>query len=237
MQKILLLGGTTEARELARILSTRDDLDATISLAGLTSQVSEFGLKKRIGGFGGIDGLCDYIRTEQVDMLIDATHPYAEQMSHHAAMAAKRAGIKRLALERPPWIAQEGDDWHHFKNWDDLIRAIPKGARVFLTAGQDGIKALNRPRDFEVMARVMEQPHPIPDNIEWIKSPPLATMHAEAELMQQHSITHLVSKNSGGQMAKLEAARTLSIPVFLLARPPMPQGETYPDIESLLAHL
>ena len=237
MKSILLLGGTMEARILAEALSGRDDVVATISLAGATSAPPEFGLKNRIGGFGGIDGLCDYIRDENIDILIDATHPYAEQMSRHAAVAAKRTGITRLVLYRPSWNAEDGDDWHGFAEWNDLIEAIPQGAVVFLAAGQDGMKAFDRPRDFDVVARALERPDGLSRDITLIKSLPLKSAEDEAELMKQHGITHLVSKNSGGNasIAKLKAARMLGLPVFMLARPPMPEGETYPDTDAILA--
>lgn len=239
MKNILLLGGTADARIVAKSLAQRDDVRAIISLAGVTSTPPDFGLEKRIGGFGGVEGLCNYIRVEKIDVLIDATHPYAVHMSRHAALAADETGITRLALERPQWHASDGDHWTEYGDWDDLFNAIPQDARVFLTAGQDGMRAFDRPRGFTVLARALEEPQGLNHDVELIKSLPLKSAEEEIALLSQYRITHLVSKNSGGRssMAKLDAARHLGIPVLMLARPPMPEGKTYPDAGALLAEL
>ncbi len=239
MMRVLLLGGTQDARMLAKELAGREDINATISLAGVTSNPPDFGLDKRIGGFGGVDGLCSYIRDEGIEVLIDATHPYAEQMSRHAAIAAHETGIKRLALNRPAWQAEDGDDWQEFPTWDNLITALPDDAVVFLAAGQDGMRAFDRPRRFSVLARALEQPEGIIYPITLIQSLPLKTAEDEAELLQGHGITHLVCKNSGGtaSTAKLQAARKLGLPVLMLARPEMPEGPTYPDMHAIMLAL
>jgi precorrin-6A/cobalt-precorrin-6A reductase len=236
MRRILLLGGTLEARQLAEGLAGRDDVKATISLAGVTGAPPDFGLEKRVGGFGGISGLCNYITEEEIDVLIDATHPYAAQMSRHAAEAATKTGIARLCLSRPPWQAGEDDDWREFKTWDDLIAAIPPAARVFLAAGQDGLLAFDRAREFSVLARALTRPEGLRDDITLLRSPPLESAEHEAALFEEHHISHLVCKNSGGtaSSAKLAAARRLGLPVLMLARPQQVPGENFADVDAIL---
>ena len=239
MKNVLLLGGTLEARRLAKALSMRDDIHAIISLAGVTSTPPDFGLEKRIGGFGGIAGLVNYIKAESIDILIDATHPYAQQMSHHAAAASAETGITRLALNRPPWQAGAGDQWQEFPTWDDLFNAIPEDAHIFLAAGQDGMTAFDRDRHFDITARALERPQGLTHDINLIRSLPQAAAEDEIDLFQTHGITHLVCKNSGGtaSTAKLAAARHLGMSVFMLARPPFPAGESFADIDAILSRL
>ncbi len=239
MQRVLLLGGTKDARILAKALAARADIHATISLAGVTSNPPDFGLNKRIGGFGGVDGLCAYIRAEGIKVLIDATHPYAAQMSQHAAWAAAKTGITRLALFRPAWRPEDGDHWREFPTWEDLITALPVDARVFLAAGQDGMRAFDHPHSFEIVARALEYPSGITNPITLIQSLPLKSADDEAALFQENSITHVVCKNSGGtaSTAKLVAARMLGLPVFMLARPTPPDGVFYENAQAIMAAL
>ena len=235
-QKILLLGGTADARIIADRLAETPNLIAEMSLAGVLSKPPKMALPLRIGGFGGIDGLVQYIHDHGITLLIDATHPYAAQMSHHAVMACQKTGIRRLTLWRPPWEAEKEDDWHGFDGWPELINAVPKGARVFMAAGQDGMKALPLTPEFSVVARALAKPEDLPDYVEMIKDLPGKTEDAEADLFQQHQISHIICKNSGGtsSQAKLLAARTLRLPVLMINRPSAPPQPIYPDAGSLL---
>ena len=235
-QKILLLGGTADARIIADRLAETPNLIAEMSLAGVLSKPPKMALPLRIGGFGGIDGLVQYIHDHGITILIDATHPYAAQMSHHAVMACQKTGIRRLTLWRPPWKAEKEDDWHGFDGWPELINAVPKGARVFMAAGQDGMKALPLTPEFSVVARALAKPEDLPDYVEMIKDLPGKTEDAEADLFQQHQISHIICKNSGGtsSQAKLLAARTLRLPVLMINRPSAPPQPIYPDAGSLL---
>ena len=142
-EKILLLGGTREARMIAGLLAKRDDCTAILSLAGVTSSPPDTGLEKRIGGFGGAEKMAAWMQDEAITTLIDATHPYAARISANAAWAAEKTGIRRLCLSRPQWEPEDGDQWQEFDDWSSLAAVIPDGARVFLTAGQDGITALS----------------------------------------------------------------------------------------------
>ena len=235
-QKILLLGGTADARIIADRLAETPNLIAEMSLAGVLSKPPKMALPLRIGGFGGINGLVQYIHDHGITILIDATHPYAAQMSHHAVMACQKTGIRRLTLWRPPWQAEKEDDWHGFDGWPELINAVPKGARVFMAAGQDGMKALPLTPEFSVVARALAKPEDLPDYVEMIKDLPGKTEDAEADLFQQHQISHIICKNSGGSSshAKLLAARTLRLPVLMINRPSAPPQPIYPDAGSLL---
>jgi len=235
-QKILLLSGTADARIIADHLAKTPHLIAEMSLAGVLSKPPKMALPLRIGGFGGIDGLVQYIYDHGITILIDATHPYAAQMSHHAVMACEKTGIRRLTLWRPPWQAEPEDNWHGFADWPELINAVPSGARVFMAAGQDGMKALPQSPEFSVVARALAKPEDLPDYVEMIKDLPGKTPEAEVEIFQQHQISHIICKNSGGtsSQAKLLAARTLRLPVLMINRPSAPPPPIYPDAASLL---
>lgn len=245
-EKILLLGGTREARMIAGLLAKRDDCTAILSLAGVTSSPPDTGLEKRIGGFGGAEKMAAWMQDEAITTLIDATHPYAARISANAAWAAEKTGTRRLCLSRPQWQPEDGDQWQEFDDWDSLAAVIPDGAKVLLTAGQDGITALaaagamagggqNR---FELVARALENPDKSA-GITFIKGLPGKQWQDEAALLTQHAITHLVAKNSGGtsSRAKLVAARHLGVPVLLLARPAPPPPPLYEDVETLMQAL
>ena len=238
-EKVLLLGGTADARLIADHLAKQPDIEAELSLAGVLSQPPKMALPLRIGGFGGVDGLVRYIHDHGITVLIDATHPYAAQMSYHAVMACQRTGIRRFSLWRPPWEAEDDDHWQGFDDWPQLMAAIPEGARVFMAAGQDGMKALPPVPKFSVLARALARPEGLPDHVEMIEDLPGKTPEAEMEIFTNHGISHIICKNSGGtsSQAKLIAARKLGLPVLMINRPSAPPAPIYPDAESLLAAL
>jgi len=239
MRHVLLLGGTFEARQIAARLASRDDVSATLSLAGVTNSPPDPGIPVRIGGFGGPGGLAAYLEDNQITTLIDATHPFASTISANAEKAAGMTGIRRLVLWRPAWQPEAGDRWQEFDDWDDLISAIPDGARVFAAAGQDGMKALGGETRFDILARGLKKPDGLPEHIRFLCGLPGQTDAAEEAVFRDHGITHLVAKNAGGTAsnAKLIAARSLGLPVFLLARPAPPSGEVFDDVARLIAAL
>ena len=245
MQKLLLLGGTLEARQIAVALAgSQKQFQATLSLAGVTSTPSDPGIPVRTGGFGGAEGLADYLAKNEIKVLVDATHPFATHISANAEEACRIADVERFALWRPAWKPVPDDDWTEFRNWPELMAGIPDGARIFLAAGHDGIGAIaNDLRLGEgritCIARAIEEPRDRPSGVEFLKSRPAKTWQEEAELLQGEGVSHLVAKNSGGEAsrAKLDAARQLSLPVLLLARPVPPAKPLYETVEDILAAL
>jgi len=242
LSRILILGGTTEARRLAERLAPRADLDVRLSLAGRTSNPVPHPVPVRVGGFGGAEGLAQYLESERIDRLIDATHPYAAQMSAHAAQAARRAGVPLLALRRPAWQPVAGDRWSEVADTREAARVLGEAPRrVFLALGRNEIAVFAAAPQHVYLVRSV-------DPVE----PPLAVPHAtyirargpfaEADdraLLAAHAIDVVVSKNSGGEAAygKIAAARALGIAVMLLRRPALPEVPAVERIEDAVAWL
>jgi precorrin-6A/cobalt-precorrin-6A reductase len=242
-KRILILGGTTEARELAARLAMRPDLAVTVSLAGRTAQVVEQGAPTRIGGFGGANGLAAYLRQERIDALIDATHPYAARISAHAVAAAAKAGTPLLALRRPPWARVAGDDWTEVADESEAAAALGKESRrVFLALGRKELAPFETaPQHFYLVRSVdpVEPPLAVPDAAYVLERGPF-TDAADRELMETHRIDRLVCRNSGGDAAyaKIAAARALRLPVIMIARPPLPKAaETAASVAEAVAWL
>ena len=246
MRKLLLLGGTHEARQLADAFRKGgpSGFDATLSLAGVTDSPLDPGIPVRTGGFGGADGLAEYLVDAGVEVLVDATHPFAATISANAEKACRKAGVERHVLWRPAWRPGPGDDWTEFTGWGELIAQLPDGARVFLAAGQDGIAALSdhpglADGRISCIARAINRPGEMPAAMDFIEAMPAGTWREEADLFEREEVTHLVAKNAGGaaSRAKLEAAGELGLPVLLLARPAPPSGSLHETVEGLLAAL
>jgi len=218
---VLILGGTTEARALAGVLP-----DGTVisSLAGRTSSPLLPAGEVRIGGFGGVDGLVAFLRERRVDVLVDATHAFAERISANAAAAATAAGIPLLVLRRPGWTEQAGDDWRRVPDLASAAALLPRlGRRIFLTTGRQGIAAFAGLDACWFLARSVEPPAPpMPRQLEVVLDRGPFTVEGESRLLREHRIDVLVSKDSGGSDAKLVAARQQGIPVVLVDRPPAP---------------
>jgi precorrin-6A/cobalt-precorrin-6A reductase len=242
VSRILILGGTTEARQLAERLAPRSDLDVRLSLAGRTSNPVPHPVPVRVGGFGGAEGLAQYLETERIARLIDATHPYAAIMSQNAVQAARLAGVPLLALRRSAWQPVAGDRWTEVADTRAAARAlgdVPR--RVFLALGRNEIVAFEAaPQHFYLVRSV--------DPVE----PPLAVPHAayiqargpfreedDRALLATHAIDVVVSKNSGGGAAygKIAAVRALNIEVILLRRPALPDVPAVERIEDAVAWL
>lgn len=238
---ILLLAGTHEARLLARTLAERfPDTRLTASFAGAVSDLPDLGVPTRVGGFGGAEGLSAYLEAEAVTVLIDATHPFAAQMSRNAVAAAERTRTPLIRLERPAWTAGAGDTWQHFACLEDAAAALPSEARVFLSVGRKDIGLFTHRTDLFGLARMIEPPaEPLPDHWRLILARPPQSAKEEAGLLQGNRISHLVTKNSGGARAhaKIEAARQLGLPVLMIDRPQISGGLVSPNLDGLLGQL
>ncbi|MFJ6408119.1 cobalt-precorrin-6A reductase [Streptomyces hydrogenans] len=222
---VLILGGTTEARVLAGLLAPGTRV--TSSLAGRVAAPRLPAGEVRIGGFGGVEGLAAWVREHAVDAVIDATHPFAERISFHAARAAASAHVPLLALRRPGWVPGDGDDWRDVASLEEAARALDGlGDRVFLTTGRMGLAAFaDRPEWF--LVRSVDAPDaPMPARNEVLLDRGPFTLEGERELIARHGIGVLVTKDSGGAATapKLTAAREAGIPVVVVRRPPVPEG-------------
>ncbi|WP_217170093.1 cobalt-precorrin-6A reductase [Streptomyces sp. AC512_CC834] len=235
---VLILGGTTEARRLAELLAAGPlpGLRVTNSLAGRVSapRTPPPG-EVRVGGFGGAEGLAAWLREHTVDLLVDATHPFAGTIGFHAARAAATAGVPLLALRRPGWTPVEGDVWHDAGSLAEAAALLPAlGRRVFLTTGRMGLAAFADfaasadpadPADLWFLVRSVEAPegHRPPRTEVLLDRGPF-TLDGERELLRRHRIDVLVTKDSGGAATapKLTAAREAGVPVIVVRRPPVP---------------
>lgn len=226
--RVLVLAGTLEARELCRELAELDGIDATASLAGAVSLPSSYPVPVVSGGFGGIEGLASALRHRRVDVLADATHPFAATISFNAVRAAMLAGVRIARLERPPWRAGIRDDWREHPTLAAAVGAIPSGSRVFAPLGAGATRgnaasALAERQDVEFVLRSLEPPVSAPSNniVAHVVSRPNADPDSELDLMRGHRCTHLLCRNSGGSggIAKLKAAAILRMPVHLVSRP------------------
>lgn len=233
---ILILGGTTEARDLADLLCDAGYAPVT-SLAGITRAPAAIRGETRKGGFGGPDGLASYLEEGRFRALIDATHPFAGVISRHAAEAARRCGLPLIRLERPAWTPEPGARWTEVPDNDAALRAVPTGARVLLTIGRKEVMPFLARPDISGVARMIE-PLGNAHGPGWqvlLARPPFG-LDAELQLLGDHGVTHLVTKNSGGEetRAKLTAARIKGVEVVMIRRPPKPPAYTVADPGSLL---
>jgi len=226
MPHILLLGGTTEATALARLLAERN-LSAVLSYAGRTENPRSQPVPVRIGGFGGVDGLARYLRDHQVTHLVDATHPFAATMSAHAGQAAREAGVPLIALTRPAWEPEPGDCWTHAADIDSAVAALNGPARrIMLALGRMHVDAFAAQPQHHYLLRFVDAPErtpALPHHTLVVDRGPFTTPGDQA-LMLGHSIDLVVCKNAGGTgaQAKLLAARALGLPVLMIDRPALP---------------
>jgi precorrin-6A/cobalt-precorrin-6A reductase len=241
-RRILILGGTAEARMLAERLAERKQLDVTLSLAGRTASPARQPVPVRSGGFGGATGLADYLLSARIDALIDATHPYARIISANAVEAARAAHVPMIALRRPPWIAVAGDRWTEVNNVREAVQALGKTPRrVFVTLGRNELAPFTDAPQHHYLIRSVDpiDPQlPLPHVSSITARGPFAA-HEDRALMVAHRIDAVIAKNSGGSATygKIAAARTLGVEVIMLRRPPEPEGPAVETVEEVLAWL
>ena len=239
---ILLLGGTGEANTLATALVERfgDDIVLTSSMAGRTDERGPVAGLVRVGGFGGIDGLTSYLRDTATALVIDATHPFASQISQHAIAASGALGLPLLRLERPSWQPQPGDRWIAVSDMAAAATALaPVARRIWLTTGTAELSALSGLTDAWFLIRTITPP-PVPlplARYELLQARGPFEVAGERDIIRRYRIDTLVTKASGGNAteAKLIAAREAGISVIMIARPILPPAETVPDTAAALA--
>lgn len=224
MATVLILGGTRDARQLAGSLEGNTVIS---SLAGRTTAPLLPPGEVRIGGFGGAEGLAFFLRTRRVDVLVDATHPFAARISANAATASTVTGVPLLVLTRPGWIPGPGDDWRRVRDLERAAAELPglDAERVFLTTGRQEIAAFAAITTCWFLARSVEPPEPpMPQRLEVLLNRGPFTLDGERHILKNRDIDLLVTKDSGGPAPKLQAARERGIPVLMVDRPSAPPG-------------
>lgn len=241
MRHILILGGTLEASALARALADRGER-ATLSYAGRVETPRAQPVPTRSGGFGGVAGLTDYLRTQRITHLIDATHPFAAQMSAHAVQAAEAAGVALIAYTRPAWQPGPGDDWRRVPDIPAAVAALSGPAqRVFLALGRMHLEAFAAQPQHHYLLRLVDAPEglpPLPRHTVVVARGPFSEADDTA-LLRRHAIDLVVAKNAGGTgaAAKLAAARALALPVVMIDRPRIPQRREATTLDAVLGWL
>jgi precorrin-6A/cobalt-precorrin-6A reductase len=213
--------------------------DVISSLAGRTSAPLEIAGEVRAGGFGGVAGLVRYLRDERIDVVVDATHPFAAVMTRHAVEAAAEAGVPVLVLRRPGWVAAVGDDWRRVRDLEEAAAVVPRlGDRVFLTTGRQSVGFFAPVEGVWFLSRSVEMPAaPMPQRLEVVLDRGPFTLDGELRLLRAHRINVLVTKDSGGSAPKLAAARERKIPVVMVDRPPAPDAPAVATVEEAVEWL
>jgi precorrin-6A/cobalt-precorrin-6A reductase len=240
--RVLVLGGTAEASKLASLLAGKSGISSVLSFAGRTKAPRAPEIPYRSGGFGGAEGLVAYLETEGIDVLVDATHPFAEQMSRHAAHAAACVNIPLVCLSRPAWRPEVRDRWICVADMRTAAAALgQEQKRVFLTIGRLQIEAFTAAPQHFYLIRSIEPLEPAPSlprhRVVLGRGP--FTIEAEEKLLREEAIDVIVTKNSGGEatFGKILAARNLVLPVVMVARPQQDARAVLHDPAEVMAFL
>ncbi|KIZ33879.1 cobalt-precorrin-6X reductase [Rhodopseudomonas palustris] len=241
-RRVLILGGTADANRLAQALAGAPGIDAVLSYAGRTDNPTPPPIAWRVGGFGGVAGLTDYLRAQRIGRVVDATHPFAAQMSAHAVAACERAGVPLLALERAPWQRQSGDRWIEVDDLDAAAVAIGAAPRrVFLGIGRMHLNIFAAHPQHAYLVRLVDTPlAPLPlPNAEVIVARGPFARAADRAMLTEFRADLIVAKNAGGDAAsaKIEAARDLALPVVMVRRPYVPAREVVDSVAAVLRWL
>lgn len=224
MKRILLLAGTGDARRIAKDLS---DLPIIASLSGATASPADYPCELRTGGFGGAEAMAVWLRENKISAVIDATHPFATQISANAVTAAESSGSPITRIDRPAWQKQPGETWIEVDDIKAAASALPSGARAFLATGRGSQDAFIERPNIWCALRLIDPPKTIyPGNGEYVVSRPPFDEPSEIALFKLLGVTHLVVKNAGGAAArtKLTAAAKLNIPIIIVSRPHEPNA-------------
>lgn len=242
MIRALILGGTADASLLAAEIA-RARIEAVYSYGGRTRAPADQPLPTRIGGFGGVSGLAEYIRREGITHVIDATHPFAPEMSRHAVEACADTGTPLIALERAPWTRAPDDNWIEVADVNTAVAALPEGpTKVFLAIGRQHIAPFAiRPQHAYTLRFVDPPEASLPFAADVIVSRGPFTFEGELEMMRARGIAWIVARNSGGNgaRAKIDAARMLGLPVIMISRPKLAERlrvENVAEIMQWLGH-
>ena len=235
-RRLLVLGGTADAVALSGRAAALPALTVVTSLAGRTRFPREPAGALRVGGFGGVEGLTTYLNRERIDMVVDATHPFARGMSRNAAAACSRLGTPRVALLRPPWERQPGDTWIEVASAESAAERVGDvGGRIFLAIGRQELAPFSRAAETWFLVRVIEDgAAPVPlAKARVVTGRGPFSVAGEAALLRRHRIDGMVSRNSGGDAtyAKIAAARRLGLTAVIIRRPPKPAGATVETVD------
>lgn len=230
-ETILILGGTAEAADMAARLAGQG-IPVITSLAGRTREPIPLKGKTRVGGFGGAQGLANYLRENAIALLVDMTHPFAARISENARTAAKLANVKLIAWHRPAWDKMDGDTWIEVESLAAAVTTIPPQARALLALGSQHIAPFAARADVHFLVRMIDPPVaplPLPDHELLLAKP--GSVEAEYALLRNRKITHIICRNSGGMASytKIAAARLLALPVIMIVRASAHSGSTTLD--------
>ena len=216
-KRVLLLGGVTDALAIARTLGPQH----VYSLAGVGRVPNDLQCQVRVGGYGGAEGLAQFVREEGISLILDATHPYAAQISHNAAVAARLAHVPCWALRRPSWQPGQGDDWRDVDDWPGLITALAPFKRPLFTLGREPLQHLHEIPEHQFWTLRALDVYPGNERCEVIGARGPFHLEDERELFERRNIDVLISKNSGSSATepKREVARERGLPVLVLKRP------------------
>ncbi|WP_377186565.1 cobalt-precorrin-6A reductase [Ruegeria meonggei] len=237
MTNLLILGGTTEANALAKAVAQLG-IPATYSYAGRVENPRPQPVQVRVGGFGGAAGLARYLSDSAVTHVVDATHPFAAQMSGNAVAACAETGVPLAALTRPEWAAQDGDRWQHASDTAAAVAALSGPAqRVFLAVGRMHLEDFAAQPQHHYLLRLVDEPDMLPlPNCDVVVSRGPFTVEEDLALIMRHETQLVVSKNAGGTgaRAKLDAARALGVPVLMIDRPTLPKRVEFSGVTQVL---
>ena len=237
--RVLLLAGTSEARQIAYALARNPRIVTMASLANAGRRPIPLGVPTRIGGWGDRATFRAWLLDNAITGIIDATHPFANRISARTAEVADELGIDYLQFLRPAWRPEEGDEWVFLNSEEDAAAHIPENVRVFLATGRMRLEGFSSLRSQELLCRLLDAPsHPFPlPNGRFVVHRPPFTIDHEAAVLGTLGVDWLVARNSGGSgsRAKIDAARRLGIPVAMIRRPPQPEAARAQTLSEVLA--